>query len=638
VYNLSTLLALVGCAAIVVLVRLPFMGSEIDDAIITFRYADNLGAGNGFCFNPGERVLGTTTLLYTLVLAAFRAIGISPFTAARFLNVAFDVAAIPILFLLGTRVVGRSVGLAAALVFATSGMNARVAGSGMETSLLTCLFFLTILFHSCDATLWCGISGGLVALTRPDGVAVIAGVLLVRLLQKREYWRVLVGVAAVGIPALIAQYAYFHTFISQSAVAKAFMSEYIEADSRIEILKRFLRLDSLEGWVGIVLTVPVTRALWKTRNSTLCIPAALLAYGSVFLVYGLQMFIRYYAPVDILYALFLLFGVGVICGIGTGSKESEEEGGRIVRDRLRRAGFLGFTVFIVCVNMAGIPGHIDAAWLFHRRLDSARISVGQWLGQTGESDWRVYVTDIGYIGFLSGKYIVDPVGLIAPWVIDRYEKQRELGLSFIEDLRPEVCIFSAASELYLARFATEWFCDSYIDTYRWRPGLDFRDPLGLLKNEWVVYFRRDLVETERADVYVSPIATYALYREQIGRNDLVGAIRSATMTCRTSPRYALTMGVLQWLVSHQRARGAWPEAAAGCQAALTVEDLHGDFRRTFLTNLGVCLFMMGQEDAAKRCWKDALKDDPNFQAPLANLAALAGRDTGNLVWVAIPLP
>src|SRR3990170_6336850 len=42
----------------------------IDDAYITFRYARNLLAGNGFVFNPGERVLGTTTPLYTLLLAA----------------------------------------------------------------------------------------------------------------------------------------------------------------------------------------------------------------------------------------------------------------------------------------------------------------------------------------------------------------------------------------------------------------------------------------------------------------------------------------------------------------------------------------------------------------------------------------
>lgn len=33
----------------------------IDDAFITFRSARNILAGNGFVYNPGEQVLGTTT-------------------------------------------------------------------------------------------------------------------------------------------------------------------------------------------------------------------------------------------------------------------------------------------------------------------------------------------------------------------------------------------------------------------------------------------------------------------------------------------------------------------------------------------------------------------------------------------------
>ncbi|MDQ6739848.1 MAG: hypothetical protein M3021_05655, partial [Actinomycetota bacterium] len=41
-----------------------------DDSYITYRYAQNLPAGHGLVFNLGERVLSTTTPLYTLLLAA----------------------------------------------------------------------------------------------------------------------------------------------------------------------------------------------------------------------------------------------------------------------------------------------------------------------------------------------------------------------------------------------------------------------------------------------------------------------------------------------------------------------------------------------------------------------------------------
>ena len=44
-------------------------GIVLEDALITFRFAENLATGRGFAFNPGEPVLGTTTPAFTLLLA-----------------------------------------------------------------------------------------------------------------------------------------------------------------------------------------------------------------------------------------------------------------------------------------------------------------------------------------------------------------------------------------------------------------------------------------------------------------------------------------------------------------------------------------------------------------------------------------
>ncbi|MCH9647085.1 MAG: hypothetical protein K0U98_02535 [Deltaproteobacteria bacterium] len=44
-------------------------GQTVDDFFITFRYAQNLLAGEGFVFNPGERVFGTTAPGWGLALA-----------------------------------------------------------------------------------------------------------------------------------------------------------------------------------------------------------------------------------------------------------------------------------------------------------------------------------------------------------------------------------------------------------------------------------------------------------------------------------------------------------------------------------------------------------------------------------------
>ena len=53
-----------------------FHGYGFDDPYITYRYAANLAAGQGFVYNPGERVLSTTAPLYALLLAPFATLGL----------------------------------------------------------------------------------------------------------------------------------------------------------------------------------------------------------------------------------------------------------------------------------------------------------------------------------------------------------------------------------------------------------------------------------------------------------------------------------------------------------------------------------------------------------------------------------
>src|SRR5215210_5968342 len=60
------------CAGLLFLIwlRLHQPPNTVDDAYITFRYARNLATGVGFVYNAGERVLGTTTPAYAMLLAA----------------------------------------------------------------------------------------------------------------------------------------------------------------------------------------------------------------------------------------------------------------------------------------------------------------------------------------------------------------------------------------------------------------------------------------------------------------------------------------------------------------------------------------------------------------------------------------
>ena len=115
----------------------------IDDAFITFRYARNILAGQGFVYNPGEAVLGTTTPLYTLLMAGLGALtgGVqAPFPLlALLVNALADAATCLLLWNLGRRLGFERAGVAAALAWAVAPFSVTFAIGGLETSLYVAL-------------------------------------------------------------------------------------------------------------------------------------------------------------------------------------------------------------------------------------------------------------------------------------------------------------------------------------------------------------------------------------------------------------------------------------------------------------------------------------------------------------------
>lgn len=71
----------------------------VDDANIFFRYAQNIAGGHGFVFNPGgEKVEGFTSLLWTLVCAAFFSISTHPEWLILFLALLLTTATVSIVY------------------------------------------------------------------------------------------------------------------------------------------------------------------------------------------------------------------------------------------------------------------------------------------------------------------------------------------------------------------------------------------------------------------------------------------------------------------------------------------------------------------------------------------------------------
>src|ERR1041385_7428484 len=93
----------------------------LEDSFITFRYAENIAAGNGFVYNTGEKVLGTTTPLWTLILAGMKTIGCSDIiVTSKVLSIIFDCLTLMLIFSFIREAVSRFAGNVWAVLFVCS--------------------------------------------------------------------------------------------------------------------------------------------------------------------------------------------------------------------------------------------------------------------------------------------------------------------------------------------------------------------------------------------------------------------------------------------------------------------------------------------------------------------------------------
>jgi len=146
-----------------------------DDVYIAARYAENLAAGQGMVFNAGDRVEGASDLLWVLVLALLRKVGIPVVAAAKIIGVVL-VSAVPlVVFLAGRALPGApGGGLVAAVFCAMSAPLAFWAGNGLEAGAQAFVVMLAVLMALRETGTGFPAAAPVflaAALLRPEGVA-----------------------------------------------------------------------------------------------------------------------------------------------------------------------------------------------------------------------------------------------------------------------------------------------------------------------------------------------------------------------------------------------------------------------------------------------------------------------------------
>ncbi|MDZ4805363.1 MAG: hypothetical protein SGI90_10930 [Candidatus Eisenbacteria bacterium] len=216
-----------GILAMAVLLRaivaLQFYRYFIDDASIFMRFVENFVAGHGLVFNPGERVLGFTSPLFTLVLAGLKSalpsVGIGAIISA--LN--FTLFTMTGVILVRLTLTDKPVSWMLPLVFLFYFPFVDASLNGMETTLMLATLVGTLYLLQRERRDLAVVVAGFAALTRPEGVLFFGLVLAYLIFLKKGPFPVkgfliasLLGLAWAGAAS-----SYYGTFVPQSMVAKS---------------------------------------------------------------------------------------------------------------------------------------------------------------------------------------------------------------------------------------------------------------------------------------------------------------------------------------------------------------------------------------------------------------------------------
>jgi len=413
----------------------------LDDAMITFRVAENLAYGRGFVYNVGERVQVTTTPLYAMVLATGTwAAGSAP-QAALLLNLTLATL-IPLLaYDLGRRIAGRITGVGGALLLTFAPLL--VIAFSMESYLYVALILASMDAYAARRYRLAGVLVGLTALVRGDAVLMGASMLIYDTLARRRlYWRLIIP--AVGIPAVWYLFAtlYYGSPFPATLQAKTAQGEFDWLGQHFlsgfanywhTWLTDYSRLFYL---FPILIILGVAQALWSERLWLILIMRDAL-YITAFYLLGVTFAEWYYAPLMPGLALLAARGVQFV------ADEIAKLATRIIkRGNLPQGLSIGAAAVLILTLLATlypvtadiIAGHPN--WKAQVYPPAAR-----WLAKNTNASANLATIDIGHLGYWSGRQMIDIVGLAQPDVA-AHIAEGDFGYA-IQHYQPDMVLIGA---------------------------------------------------------------------------------------------------------------------------------------------------------------------------------------------------
>ncbi len=392
-----------------------------DDAFITYRYARNIATGNGFVFNFGERILGTTTPLYTLLLSCGDALGFSIPDFSLVLE-SLSIAGISlILFFILNQIGGALIGILAVCFYLLPLVDI-LGARGMEAQFYSLLLLGTIYLWSKRHYIPASALFGLAVLTRIDAL-ILAPALFLHFLffEARRHKKLLPSALQIAgifliitVPWFVFSLFYFGSLTPHTIAAKMLQGQtgWIRFDRFMWEWAFFHKGDFSLHWV-----VPFAGYIlcWMHyRHVFLSLLVWFPLYIFMFCVTGMPHYNWYQAP--------LLFGISIFNSLAVlgiyRAASSALKNLKPLRHHNKKWGalFTGVVVSLLLWSRIGLFGlylGLVTAGNTNLGFDKDYTEVGKWLSRSTPANATVSCVEVGIIGYYSERRIVDLMGLVS---------------------------------------------------------------------------------------------------------------------------------------------------------------------------------------------------------------------------------
>lgn len=409
-------------------------GFPLDDAWIHQCFARNLYFYGEWAFQHGFPTAGSTSPLWSVLLAPSFLFHLNPILWSFLLNGFF-------LFLIG--VLGQ-------LIFTLNSPKTTIrtpwigillitewhmvwaAGSGMEIVLfsLICLIVFFLLSITKQNYWIVGLFTGLALWIRPEGITLLGPIVLLIFTRKNPYREKINNLAKImGIVlSCLVLYMLFNYTLSGKLFSNTFFAKQAEYASLLEtsIIIRFLRLLSLPLiGIGIVLIPGFFYIIYDSilKRDWKIIGFVLWIFGFIF-VYALLLPVvyqhgRYLMPVIPLFIIMSILGILRLFSNHT----------KLLIQLIKKGWMISIGIIAIGFFVLGaISFGNDVGF-----IETEIVATAKWIKNNIPSNTILAAHDIGALGYFADQKIIDLAGLVSPEVIPFIRDENKIA-TYLDDL------------------------------------------------------------------------------------------------------------------------------------------------------------------------------------------------------------